>query len=73
MGSAQPRSPSESTETVCAPITGDPHHAPSTPGDLLFHIRAERPDICFEYERILLHTLAMRMGSVALLEEFGRS
>ena len=24
------------------------HHAPSTPGDLLFHIRAARMDLCFE-------------------------
>lgn len=24
------------------------HHAPATPGDLLFHIRAARPDLCFE-------------------------
>jgi putative iron-dependent peroxidase len=24
------------------------HHAPSTPGDLLFHIRAESMDVCFE-------------------------
>src|SRR5262249_46606842 len=24
------------------------HHAPSTPGDILFHIRAQRPDLCFE-------------------------
>lgn len=40
-----------------APIAGTPHSAPSTPGDLLFHIRAERPDICFEFERILLQSL----------------
>lgn len=24
------------------------HHAPATPGDILFHIRASRPDLCFE-------------------------
>ncbi len=30
------------------PVTGDPHSAPSTPGDLLFHIRAWRFDLCFE-------------------------
>lgn len=40
-----------------APIEGQPHRAPATPGDILFHIRAERPDICFEFERILLQTL----------------
>lgn len=40
-----------------APIMGTPHMAPSTPGDLLFHIRSERPDMCFEFERILLDSL----------------
>jgi putative iron-dependent peroxidase len=39
------------------PIAGTPHVAPSTPGDLLFHIRSERPDLCFEFERILLDSL----------------
>jgi putative iron-dependent peroxidase len=29
-------------------IDGPRHHAPSTPGDLLFHIRAESMDVCFE-------------------------
>jgi putative iron-dependent peroxidase len=40
-----------------APIEGAVHSAPSTPGDLLFHVRAERPDMCFEFERILLDSL----------------
>src|SRR5271154_2851096 len=40
-----------------ASIKGSAHAAPSTPGDLLFHIRAERPDLCFEFERILLDSL----------------
>ncbi|MDX8453939.1 Dyp-type peroxidase [Mesorhizobium sp. VK9D] len=40
-----------------AAIEGSAHSAPSTPGDLLFHIRAERPDMCFEFERILLNGL----------------
>ena len=39
------------------PIEGPVHTAPATPGDLLFHIRAERPDMCFEFERILLDNL----------------
>lgn len=39
------------------PIKGAVHSAPATPGDLLFHIRAERHDFCFEFERILLDTL----------------
>jgi putative iron-dependent peroxidase len=38
-------------------VRGDAHTAPSTPGDLLFHIRAERIDLCFELERLLLDAL----------------
>ena len=30
------------------PLTGPRHTAPATPGDLLFHIRARRMDLCFE-------------------------
>jgi putative iron-dependent peroxidase len=40
-----------------APIEGSIHAAPSTSGDLLFHIRSERSDLCFEFERILLDSL----------------
>jgi putative iron-dependent peroxidase len=29
-------------------IRGERHHAPSTEGDVLFHIRAESMDVCFE-------------------------
>jgi porphyrinogen peroxidase len=29
-------------------LDGPRHHAPATPGDLLFHIRAESMDVCFE-------------------------
>ncbi|MFJ2551001.1 Dyp-type peroxidase [Microbacterium sp. NPDC087591] len=36
------------------PVIGAVHSAPATPGDLLFHIRAERADVCFEFERQLL-------------------
>ena len=35
-------------------ISGTKHAAPSTSGDLLFHIRADRADLCFEFERLLL-------------------
>jgi putative iron-dependent peroxidase len=38
-------------------IDGAAHVAPSTPGDLLFHIRADRADMCFELERLLLDAL----------------
>jgi putative iron-dependent peroxidase len=40
-----------------AEIRGPVHTAPATPGDLLFHIRAERPDMCFDLERLLLQAL----------------
>jgi porphyrinogen peroxidase len=49
-----------------AEIQGKPHRAPATPGDILFHIRAERPDICFEFERILLQTLG---AAVTMIDE----
>jgi putative iron-dependent peroxidase len=49
-----------------APIQGPVHAAPATPGDLLFHIRAERPDMCFELERILLNSLG---DSVTVTDE----
>ncbi|MBS0233212.1 MAG: Dyp-type peroxidase [Proteobacteria bacterium] len=51
---------------IFEPITGPVHTAPSTPGDLLFHIRAERPDFCFEFERLLLDSLG---DSVAVVDE----
>lgn len=38
-------------------IAGTRHTAPSTPGDLLFHIRADRADLVFEFERLLLDAL----------------
>jgi porphyrinogen peroxidase len=30
-------------------LAGAVHRAPSTPGDLLFHVRHERMDVCFEF------------------------
>lgn len=38
-------------------VAGTRHDAPSTPGDLLFHIRANRPDLVFELTRLLMDTL----------------
>jgi putative iron-dependent peroxidase len=38
-------------------VHGAKHTAVSTPGDLLFHIRSERRDLCFEFERQLLDLL----------------
>ncbi|QDZ15957.1 Dyp-type peroxidase [Humibacter ginsenosidimutans] len=46
-------------------VRGDVHTAPSTPGDLLFHIRAERVDLCFELERLILDAL----GSAVRVED----
>lgn len=35
-------------------IEGQTHSTVSTPGDLLFHVKSERQDMCFEFERQLL-------------------
>ncbi len=40
-----------------AEIRGAVHTAVATQGDLLFHIRAERTDMCFELERLVLDAL----------------
>ncbi len=45
---------------------GTRHVAVSTPGDLLFHIRSERSDQCFELERLLLDALG---DSVTVVDE----
>jgi porphyrinogen peroxidase len=42
-------------------FAGPVHTAPSTPGDLLFHIRAQRLDLCFE----LAQRLTERLGAAA--------
>lgn len=39
------------------------HHAPSTPGDLLFHIRAVSMDLCFE----LASTIMARLADAAVV------
>jgi putative iron-dependent peroxidase len=52
---AQPRRPAQLRPFVT--VDGGKHQAIATPGDLLFHIRAERYDLCFELERLLLATL----------------
>ncbi|MEU3660925.1 Dyp-type peroxidase [Streptomyces sp. NPDC032940] len=39
------------------PLTGPRHHAPATPGDLLFHIRADRMDLCFELAQLIAERL----------------
>lgn len=48
------------------PLDGGTHQAPSTPGDIFFHIRAGRMDLCFE----LAHRLAFRFrGTAHALDE----
>jgi porphyrinogen peroxidase len=42
------------------------HHAPATPSDLLFHIRAARSDLCFELAAQIMERLA---GAVAVADE----
>jgi putative iron-dependent peroxidase len=42
------------------------HHAPSTPGDILFHIRAAGMDLCFE---LATHIMARLSGAVRAVDE----
>ncbi|MFE3292361.1 Dyp-type peroxidase [Rhodococcus sp. NPDC059234] len=39
------------------PLTGEVHSAPGTPGDVLFHIKAARADLCFELGRQIVTAL----------------
>lgn len=47
-------------------IAGAVHTAVATPGDLLFHIRADREDLAVEFARLLLGSLG---DSVAVVDE----
>jgi porphyrinogen peroxidase len=47
-------------------LTGDKHHAVSTPGDLLLHLRAESLDMCFELASQILNALG---DAVTVLDE----
>ncbi|WP_025812177.1 Dyp-type peroxidase, partial [Komagataeibacter kakiaceti] len=42
------------------------HHAPATPGDLLFHIRATRMDLCFELATAIVSRLE---GAAEIVDE----
>ncbi len=46
-------------------IKGSKHTAISTPGDILFHIRANRPDLVFELEKLIVDSL----GSSVTVED----
>ncbi len=47
-------------------LTGGRHRAVATPGDLLFHVRASRMDLCFEFVTQVMSRLA---GSVTVCDE----
>ncbi|BBZ47320.1 Dyp-type peroxidase [Mycobacterium parmense] len=47
-------------------LEGPRHVAPATPGDLLFHIRAESLDVCFELADRILRAMA---GAVTVVDE----
>jgi putative iron-dependent peroxidase len=47
-------------------IAGDKHRAVSTPGDLLFHIRATQMDLCFELAGQIMNRLR---GAVTVVDE----
>lgn len=47
-------------------VAGPVHRAPSTPGDLLFHIRAARQDLCFALAALLMERLR---GAVTVRDE----
>jgi porphyrinogen peroxidase len=47
-------------------ITSGPRHAVSTPGDMLFHIRAKRMDLCFEMATLIMVRLG---GAVSAVDE----
>ena len=47
-------------------LRGARHHAPSTPGDLLFHIRAEVLDVCFELAGQVAKSMA---GAITIVDE----
>ena len=47
-------------------LTGARHKAPATPGDLLFHIRANRMDLCFEFATQVMKRLN---GAVTVADE----
>lgn len=48
------------------PLRGPRHRAPATPGDLLFHLRARRMDLCFELARLIVEHLG---AAVTVVDE----
>ena len=64
----QPKKPAQLREF--AEIRGPVHTAVATPGDLLFHIRADRTDMCFELERLVLGALGEAVTVVDEVQGF---
>ncbi|MFC8174486.1 Dyp-type peroxidase [Streptomyces sp. NPDC057325] len=52
-------------------LRGPRHRAPATPGDLLFHLRARRADLCFEPARLVLDRLGASESVVDEVHGFG--
>ncbi|MCW2855971.1 MAG: peroxidase [Marmoricola sp.] len=52
-------------------IVGDAHHAVSTPGDLLFHLRAESFDLCFELATQIVSALGDAVEVIDEVQGFG--
>jgi len=51
-------------------IVAGPRHAVATPGDLLFHIRAERHDLCFELATLIMTSLGSAVSSADEVDGF---
>ncbi|MFB9369818.1 Dyp-type peroxidase [Kitasatospora albolonga] len=48
------------------PLRGARHTAPSTPGDVVFHVRAQQADLCFELGTLITRRMA---GAVRVVDE----
>jgi porphyrinogen peroxidase len=48
------------------PLAGAAHRAPATPGDLLFHVRHERMDVCFEF---VAQAMSQLNGAATVVDE----
>ncbi len=46
------------------------HHAPATPGDLLFHVRAARMDLCFELAAQIMAQLGGAVSAADAVQGF---
>jgi putative iron-dependent peroxidase len=47
------------------------HHAVSTPGDILLHVRATRMDLCFEFARQIMSRLGDAVATADEVQGFG--